>query len=91
MGTMDGFLRLQRERYGTVTPEQTVPVGNGTLMWVTRWGVYVDESVYPVGIYDDESSAEFVADDWAEHGYSGRVSVRPFRLGEFLAETKEVM
>lgn len=88
MSTMDDFLGRQRERYGTVTPSQTVPVGNGTLMWVTRWGVYVDESVYPVGIYDDESSADFVADDWAEHGYAGRVSVRPFRLGEFLAESE---
>jgi len=88
MSTMDDFLGRQRERYGTVTPSQTVPVGNGTLMWVTRWGVYVDESVYPVGIYDDESSAEFVADDWAEHGYAGRVSVRPFRLGEFMSESE---
>lgn len=91
MSTMDDFLKLQRERYGTVTPSQTVPVANGTIRWATRWGVFVDGDIDPVGIFDDESSADACADDWSEHGYGGRVSVRPFRLGEFLAETGEVL
>jgi hypothetical protein len=77
-GTMDGFLRLQRERYAS----------NGVCIWETRWGVYKDGADKPVADFADEESACVCADDWAEHGYAGRVAVRPFVLGRFLSETR---
>lgn len=90
MALMDDFIRLQQARYSDPDGDMVTPVANGRIVWRDCWGVYVEDDEKPVGVFFDEAEADGCADGWSETGYSGRVCVRPFRLGEFLSETEEL-